>query len=103
VTTHPSWRPWCLSWARSETTRFNRRGRAGGGLDCRDNTRSIDTATSSVWPRLLQMSPGRGAYSYDWIENFAGLDLHSAESILPEYQSLEVGDVLALGAHGPRS
>jgi hypothetical protein len=45
---------------------------------------------------------GRGDYSYDWIENLAGLDMHSADRIFPEFQDLAVGDSLALGARGPR-
>ena len=39
------------------------------------------------------MGPGRaGAYTYDWIENLAGLDMHSADELLPEFQDIEVGD-----------
>jgi hypothetical protein len=45
---------------------------------------------------------GRGGdYTYDWIENLAGLDMHSADRIFPEFQDLAVGDSLALGARGP--
>ena len=41
------------------------------------------------------MGPGRaGAYTYDWIENLFGLNMHSADRIHPEWQNLEVGDVL---------
>jgi hypothetical protein len=41
------------------------------------------------------MGPGRaGAYTYDWIENLFGLNMHSADRIVPEWQQLEVGDVL---------
>jgi hypothetical protein len=47
--------------------------------------------------------PGpRRRYTYDWIENLAGLDMHSADRIFPEFQDLAVGDSLALGARGPR-
>jgi hypothetical protein len=46
---------------------------------------------------------GRGGdYTYDWIENLAGLDIHSADRIFPEFQDLAVGDPLALQARGPR-
>ena len=42
------------------------------------------------------MGPGRGgAYTYDWIENLFGLNMHSANRIVPEWQQIEVGDVLA--------
>jgi len=55
----------------------------------------IDAPASAVWPWLLQMGPGRaGAYTYDWIENLFGLNMHSADRIVPEWQQLEVGNVL---------
>jgi hypothetical protein len=60
-------------------------------------TRSITIGAppSAVWPWLVQMGPGRGGmYTYDWIENLFGLDIHSTDRILPEHQHLEVGDVL---------
>jgi hypothetical protein len=44
------------------------------------------------------MGPGRGgAYTYDWIENLMGVHMHSTDRILPEYQSLKVGDKQQLG------
>ena len=55
----------------------------------------IDAPPSAVWPWLVQMGPGRaGAYTYDWIENLFGLNMHSADRIVPEWQRLAVGDVL---------
>jgi hypothetical protein len=57
---------------------------------------TIGVAPKHVWPWLVQMGPHErgGAYTYDWIENVLGLDMHSANQILPELQSLKVGDVL---------
>jgi hypothetical protein len=58
----------------------------------------IDAPPSAIWPWLVQMGPGRGgAYTYDWIENLFGIDMHSADRIVPEWQTLEVGDVLRSG------
>src|SRR4051812_37678711 len=59
----------------------------------------IDAPTYAVWPWLAQMGPAPrgGAYTYDWIENLLGLDMHSANHILPEFQRLEAGDTIALG------
>lgn len=58
----------------------------------------IDAPASAIWPWLVQMGPGRGgAYTYDWIENLFGLNMHSADEILPELQNLAVGDELPLG------
>ncbi|NAS25990.1 SRPBCC family protein [Herbidospora sp. NEAU-GS84] len=63
---------------------------------------SIDAPASAVWPWLVQMGSGRGgAYTYDWIENLFGLDMHSADEILPAFQNLKVDDVLPLGPSGP--
>jgi hypothetical protein len=63
------------------------------------STRAIGVAAppSAIWPWLVQMGPGRGgAYTYDWIENLLGLNMHSADEILPRFQNLAVGDVLPL-------
>jgi hypothetical protein len=55
---------------------------------------TIDAPPSAIWPWLIQMGPGRGGvYTYDWIENLFGLDMHSADRIVPEWQSMEVGYV----------
>jgi hypothetical protein len=63
---------------------------------------TIDAAPEAIWPWLVQMGSGRGgAYTYDWIENLFGLDMHSADRILPQFQHLAVGDVLPLGRDGP--
>ncbi|WP_232344964.1 SRPBCC family protein [Actinoplanes awajinensis] len=63
---------------------------------------TIGAAASAVWPWLVQMGSGRGgAYTYDWIENLFGLDMHSADEILPQFQRLAAGDVLPLGPDGP--
>jgi hypothetical protein len=59
---------------------------------------TIGAPPAAIWPWLVQMGPGRaGAYTYDWIENLFGLDMHSADRIHPEWQELAVGDVLRSG------
>jgi hypothetical protein len=65
---------------------------------------TINTPAASVWPWLAQMgpSPRGGAYTYDWIENLLGLNMHSAESILPEFQQPQVGDTISLGSNQMR-
>src|SRR6476469_5503445 len=63
---------------------------------------TIDAPASAVWPWLVQMGPGRaGAYTYDWIENLLGLDMHSADRIVPEWQQLRVGDTMRGKPGGP--
>src|SRR5690349_15772616 len=62
---------------------------------------TIEAEPSEVWPWLVQMGSGRGgAYTYDWIENLFGVEMHSVDAILPQFQHLAVGDVLPLGATG---
>ena len=62
----------------------------------------ISAPASAVWPWLVQMGPGRaGAYTYDWIENLLGLDMHSADRIVPEWQQVAVGDVVRNRKGGP--
>lgn len=64
---------------------------------------TINAPPASVWPWLLQLGAGRGGmYSYDRLEKAAGPGMHSADRILPEYQQLDVGDVVPLvSAMGP--
>ena len=51
-------------------------------------TRAVEIAApaSAVWPWIAQMGPAPrgGAYTYDWIENLLGLDMHSVDRVLPE-------------------
>ena len=59
---------------------------------------TVHAPAGAIWPWLAQLGSGRGgAYSYDWIENLLGLNMHSAGEILPEYQDIKAGDELPLG------
>jgi len=61
----------------------------------------IDAPPEAVWPWLVQLGQGRGGmYSYDWLENLLGLDIHSAWEILPAFQDLAVGDRIVLVRDG---
>jgi hypothetical protein len=64
----------------------------------------IDAPAAAVWPWLAQMgpSPRGGAYTYDWIENLLGLDMHSADRVLPEFQHPAVGDTIGYGSNRMR-
>jgi hypothetical protein len=69
-------------------------------------TRAITVAApaAAVWPWIAQMgpSPRGGAYTYDWIENLLGLDMHSVDRVLPDYQDPQVGDTIGYGANRMR-
>jgi len=55
----------------------------------------IKTTPEKIWPWLVQMGQGRGGfYSYDWLENLFGLNIHNSDTIVPEYQTLKTGDLI---------
>jgi hypothetical protein len=62
---------------------------------------TIDVPAFAIWPWIAQMgpSPRGGAYTYDWIENLLGLNMHSADRVMPEFQHPEVGDGFGFGAN----
>lgn len=62
---------------------------------------TIQAQPKHIWPWLVQMGQGRGGlYSYDFLENLMGLNIHSANTILPEYENLKAGDVIPLEPAG---
>lgn len=91
-----------LTWG---ATRDEARGRLPGdelleeadGIATRAIT--IDAPPAAVWPWIAQMgpSPRGGAYTYDWIENLLGLNMHSVDHVLPEFQHPQVGDGFGYG------
>jgi hypothetical protein len=97
-------RGWVLTWG---TTEEEARAPLPGDelLEDADGiaTRAItiDAPASAVWPWLAQMGPGPrgGAYTYDWIENLLGLDMHSADRVLPEFQQPQLGEGFGFGAN----
>jgi hypothetical protein len=70
------------------------------------STRAIEihAPAADVWPWLAQMgpSPRGGAYTYDWIENLLGLNMHSADTVLPEFQHPQVGETIGFGSNRMR-
>jgi hypothetical protein len=62
---------------------------------------TIDAPPRDIWPWLVQIGNGRaGAYSYDWLEQLAGLDIRSSRRIVPELQGLGLGDVIPVENDG---
>ena len=62
-------------------------------------TRAITVRTSAgrVWPWIAQLGQGRGGfYSYDFLENLVGCDIHSADRIVPEWLDIKIGDEIKL-------
>ncbi|WP_253250325.1 hypothetical protein [Arthrobacter globiformis] len=80
-----------------------------------DNVQTMAVTVSAprgqVWPWLVQMGVDRaGLYSYTWVENgLLHLGVANAHRIHPEWQDLQVGDIIAFtprgypgGRRGPR-
>jgi ferredoxin len=62
---------------------------------------TIDAPSAKAWRWLVQIGQDRGGlYSYDWLENFFGLHMHSAGEIRDEWQSLVPGDQVRLVPRG---
>jgi hypothetical protein len=93
-------RPWHLNW--SVTDEEARRSLPYDDLVPRPIAQithaiTIHAPADELWRWLVQLGQGRGGfYSYDWLENLADLDIHSAEEIVPEFQDLKVGDLVRL-------
>ncbi|HEY6119261.1 MAG TPA: SRPBCC family protein [Pyrinomonadaceae bacterium] len=63
---------------------------------------TIDAPPEDIWPWLVQIGQTRGGfYSYTWLENLVGCDMHNAEQIVPEWQNLKVGDEVWLHPKAP--
>jgi hypothetical protein len=98
-------RRWCLTWgARDDEVARKLAGDEllpeAGLVSTRAIT--IDAPPEAIWPWLVQMGSGRGGvYTYDWIENLFGMNMHSADEILPQYQHIAMGDELPMGPDGP--
>ncbi|HEX5189128.1 MAG TPA: hypothetical protein VFW16_06295 [Streptosporangiaceae bacterium] len=95
------WRRWCLTWGASgdEASAALRGDEIVPRADLM-TTRAIviNAPPERVWPWLVQMGSGRaGTYTYDWLENLFGLDMHSAEVILPQFLDLTEGHEFAFG------
>jgi hypothetical protein len=105
VATYQLWRDWCVHWGSTD----REANVTLPGDDCLADpefvtTRAIgvDGPPSSIWPWLAQMGSGRGGlYTYDWIENLFGLDMHSVDVVLPDFQQVGVGDTQTIGKSGP--
>jgi len=67
-------------------------------------TRAIDISApgSDVWQWVVQFGLGRaGFYSYELFERIVGIPVKNVESVVPELQSLTVGDEIRLHPKAP--
>ncbi|WP_374971015.1 SRPBCC family protein [Terrabacter sp. BE26] len=58
---------------------------------------TIHAPPEQVWPWVVQLGADRGGfYSYDRLENLAGCGVRSADTVVEEWQHLDVGDLVHL-------
>lgn len=63
---------------------------------------TVNAPPELVWPYLIQIGQGRGGfYSYTWIENLMGSQMHNVGRVVPELQELKVGDKVYLHPKAP--
>lgn len=63
---------------------------------------TVEATPEEIWPWLIQMGYQRaGFYGYDIVENLGSpRGIHSAQSIVPEFQHFEVGDEVPISPAG---
>ena len=62
---------------------------------------TVKATPAAIWPWLVQIGQGRaGFYSFDWLENLAGAKMKNALGINPDWQHLQVGDIIAVEPGG---
>ncbi|MDZ7638077.1 MAG: hypothetical protein U5J83_07475 [Bryobacterales bacterium] len=93
-------RPWHLQWGvRGDEAKRRLPGDEFIPYPKMQATHAITIAATPqlVWPWLVQMGQGRGGfYSYTWLENLAGCQMQNAGELVPELQTLRVGDPIWL-------
>jgi hypothetical protein len=58
---------------------------------------TVRAPAARVWPWIAQLGQGRGGlYSYDFLENLIGCDIHSADRVVREWQDIKAGDEVRL-------
>jgi hypothetical protein len=58
---------------------------------------TIKATPGEIWPWIAQLGQARGGfYSYDFLENLVGCDIHSARHIVEQWQKPAVGDLVNL-------
>ncbi len=89
-----------LRWGATD----HERGEVLPGDEVLDRARLVSTRAITigsgrwdVWSWIAQLGQGRGGfYSYDFVENLIGCDIHSADTVVAEWQDIAVGDEIRL-------
>jgi hypothetical protein len=97
-------RPWLTNWgATDEEVQMPLPGDDIAPTATKQNTRAItvNAPAAAIWPWLVQMGQDRGGlYSYEWLENLIGCDMHNADRVHPEWQQIQLGDFVRMYPEG---
>ena len=94
---HFVYRPWQLNWG--ATGEEIKRAMAGDGIVANPTSNAtravtVNAPAERIWPWIVQMGYRKaGFYSWDILDNDR---IPSSERIIPEYQTLKVGDSVPL-------
>jgi len=93
-------RPWHLRWGATEEEVTA--GLPGDEISSGDSgvthAITIDAPPEDVWPWILQIGQDRGGfYSYTFLENLVGCRMKNVTRIIPEWQTVSVGDIVWFG------
>jgi hypothetical protein len=95
-------RPWHLRWGATEAET----GRPLPGdalitapISVSTRAITIQAPVERVWPWVVQMGQERGGlYSYEFLENLVGSDIHNADRVVPAWQTRRVGEEFRLAS-----
>jgi hypothetical protein len=94
-------RPWHLRWG--ATSAEVARRWPGDDLIQRPRSRAVRAVTvkappERIWPWIMQVGRDRGGfYSYTWLENLIGADIHNVYRLIPGFPERQVGDTVWMG------
>ncbi len=89
--------PWVANWGSTAAER--QMALPGDALHTPDvgyttQAITINAPPETIWQWLVQIGQDRaGFYSYTWLENLLGVDIHNTNEIRPEWQHIAVGDL----------
>lgn len=94
-------RPWHLRWGATDAELTQRW--PGDELVAAPATRAVRAVTvnaraQDVWPWIMQVGRERGGfYSYTWLENLIGADIHNVYQRMPGLADRKPGDTVWMG------
>jgi len=98
-------RPWYLVWGATEAELvmpLPGDPYIPSGSEVTTRAITILAAPAKIWPWIAQLGQEHGGfYSYHWLENLFGADMHNADVVLPESERVQVGETISYLRDGP--